>query len=404
MRTSHVRVWPLVCGGLVTGVAAQHVKQAAPIRGPIRDAGVYHVASGTWTRDDRAARGIAPRVCFNDDASSGLFGVMPSSETWFGTGRLPGTSDPSLPNVSTDVYWIDGFQIGYCNSEGPAGVAITLSAYEKLLSCVDPLGQPLAVQATLGGLPGSSAPGVQACWIVTIDLAGTTLVTPIAGEGGDEYDGVLDEDTGGIGFSFVSTAGGYAGPILAGDPRNFPYGDGTYYQNPTAPGSGLGIQDQFYLLDSTGALANGCYWFGGYFQGHPFASSWLRLFAEQEDQPCLSVCQSNPSSAGAGARIELGAIASGSWTFVAAPVPDQPGIFFHGPSSIRVPFGDGYLCAGGGIVRLLPPVVAVGHVAEVSVDITGLSGMRYFQYWFRDPAGGGASFNTSDAICCEFGG
>jgi hypothetical protein len=56
------------------------------------------------------------------------------------------------------------------------------------------------------------------------------------------------------------------------------------------------------------------------------------------------------------------------------------------------------------IVRLLPPVQGSEGVAHSTIDVRALSGTRYFQYWFRDPHGGGAFFNTSNAICCDFGG
>jgi hypothetical protein len=61
----------------------------------------------------------------------------------------------------------------------------------------------------------------------------------------------------------VQGTGGFNGPFLCGDPNNYPYGDGTYYQNPGAIGTGLGTLDQFWLNDTSGTYANGCYWFGG---------------------------------------------------------------------------------------------------------------------------------------------
>jgi len=117
---------------------------------------------------------------------------------------------------------------------------------------------------------------------------------------------------------------------------------------------------------------------------------------------CERVCQSTDTSLGMPATIEFKG-GDGSWgTFGAEPVPNQFGIFFYGSTQTRLPFGNGFLCTGGGIVRALPPVVATGNRAEATIDLTSLSGIRYFQYWFRDPAAGGAFFNTTDALCCDF--
>ena len=127
------------------------------------------------------------------------------------------------------------------------------------------------------------------------------------------------------------------------------------------------------------------------------------------------VCQANPSSCGAPAHISAEATTGGSGAVLiaandlvlfAAPVPDEFGIFFHGPNPIRVPFGDGFLCVGGGLHRLLPPVRpdAACGTATRPVDISGFSSgsTAYFQYWFRDPAAGGAAYNTTNALCVRF--
>jgi len=118
-------------------------------------------------------------------------------------------------------------------------------------------------------------------------------------------------------------------------------------------------------------------------------------------------CIAAPSSAGPGAEIALRGTtsrAANDLVLVAAPVPDQPGIFFAGSSRLQVPFGDGYLCAGGAIVRL-PVEVASGERLEHRVDFedptTALltAGSTWnFQAWYRDPAAGGAGFNLSDAL------
>jgi len=381
---------------------AQHAARVAPVDGLVRDAGVYHVATGTWTRSRAETAALGSLTIYRNDAFSGYFALHADSEIWFDTARIPGAGDPSLPGAIYDAYVVDGCEVGYCSSEGPAGVGARIECYEAMTSCIDPTRFPVLSSFTISGLPGSSAVGVRACWVVTLDLAGTSLVQVVRGDGGDGYDGELGRDSFGFSFSMTSTAGGYAGPLLAGDPRNFPYGDGTYYQNPSATGSGLGIQDQFYLIDTGGVLANGCYWFGS----APFVAWWLTLHGSPTVESCVPICASTPSSTGLPGRITTDVLGETIAHLVAEPVPDDVGIFCHAPTSTQVPFGDGYLCVGREVVRTFPPEVAAGGRAELELDVTGLVGRRYFQYWFRDPAtvgAGGAGFNLTDAVCCDFG-
>ena len=92
-------------------------------------------------------------------------------------------------------------------------------------------------------------------------------------------------------------------------------------------------------------------------------------------------------------------------TLMASGLPDQPGLFFHGTSIAQVPFGDGFRCVGLPIVRLNPPVVASGGMVSVDVDLfqEGIgAGLRYFQFWYRDPAASGAGFNLSDGRAINF--
>jgi len=115
-------------------------------------------------------------------------------------------------------------------------------------------------------------------------------------------------------------------------------------------------------------------------------------------------CTATPNSSGCPASITaLGetSVSANDLTLIATPVPDQPFIFFFGPNRIQVPFGNGFLCAGGGLTRILPPGAALGGGALRAVDLPSvglLPGPHSFQCWFRDPAGGGAAFNTSDAV------
>ena len=91
--------------------------------------------------------------------------------------------------------------------------------------------------------------------------------------------------------------------------------------------------------------------------------------------------------------------------------PGQFGIFFFGPDPIQIPFGNGFRCVGGGIVRFLPPIL-VGAAGEalLDLDVTAppasgaiVAGSLWnFQFWYRDPAAGGAAFNLSDGLSVRF--
>ena len=119
-------------------------------------------------------------------------------------------------------------------------------------------------------------------------------------------------------------------------------------------------------------------------------------------------CGASANSTGSPARIEAGGSnQAGSGNLLQLTgndVPNQPGIFFHGATQISAPFGNGTLCVGAPIVRLLPPVVGSGNTVTRTVDNAPfqVDQIRNFQYWFRDPMGGGSGFNTSDAVSVRF--
>jgi hypothetical protein len=80
-------------------------------------------------------------------------------------------------------------------------------------------------------------------------------------------------------------------------------------------------------------------------------------------------------------------------------------VFFHGASQAQLPFGNGFLCTTGGIVRG-EVIQAAGNSADYLYDNSSskrslsayVGATRNFQYWFRDPMGGGSLFNTSNAV------
>lgn len=91
-------------------------------------------------------------------------------------------------------------------------------------------------------------------------------------------------------------------------------------------------------------------------------------------------------------------------------IADGPGMLYYGSASAQVPFGSGYRCVGGSFVRLAPILFAnsVG-AATFPVDWTAApftqsafppapGALLFFQYWYRDVAGVGATFNLSNAL------
>jgi len=128
-------------------------------------------------------------------------------------------------------------------------------------------------------------------------------------------------------------------------------------------------------------------------------------------------CPLTPNSAGPGAAISAtgspSVLANDLVISVSGAVNDA-GVFFYGTGQGQIPFGNGNRCVTGTIVRLWPPSVAdaLGNNSRV-IDNThpGIAGSLApivdmatlnFQYWFRDPAGGGMGFNLSDAIEITF--
>ncbi len=119
-------------------------------------------------------------------------------------------------------------------------------------------------------------------------------------------------------------------------------------------------------------------------------------------------CTANANSTGSPADLSAaGSASSGASCLVltSTPVPNQSGIFFHGANPSQIPFGNGFMCTTGGIARG-SVVMGVGNAATYTYDnsvakqslATFVGSTRNFQHWFRDPAVGGAVFNTSNAI------
>lgn len=128
--------------------------------------------------------------------------------------------------------------------------------------------------------------------------------------------------------------------------------------------------------------------------------------ARLECDAVTSSCPTTPNSIGDGAVMKLTggqSLSANSMVLHALGSPaGQWGLFFHGPTSTSTPLGNGTLCLSGSLVRLAPVQVDPSGRASAPVDLSdlGLSAgdTRHFQWWYRDPAAGGAGYDFSDAL------
>jgi len=128
-------------------------------------------------------------------------------------------------------------------------------------------------------------------------------------------------------------------------------------------------------------------------------------------------CGTTPNSIGSGASIGFignGSLSANALTLLCTGlVPNKPGLFFYGPDQTAVLLGEGVRCVGGNLTRL--DVLNSGALGIVQ-DVLDLSSppfssgpgavaagdTRNFQFWYRDPDGGVAGYNLSDAVEVPF--
>lgn len=127
-------------------------------------------------------------------------------------------------------------------------------------------------------------------------------------------------------------------------------------------------------------------------------------------------CLANPNSTGAPAHLWASGSASLSGPGLVLEVvqcpPNTPGIFFFGGAPAQIAFGNGYRCIAAPITRMPPPAYTDGAgVATYAVQTSALvfgtlsvgpGDVRRFQYWYRNPAGGGPGFNLTEGLTVWF--
>ncbi len=97
-------------------------------------------------------------------------------------------------------------------------------------------------------------------------------------------------------------------------------------------------------------------------------------------------------------------------TLVTSDVPPgNSGLYFFGSNPVMAPFGDGFRCVGGAILRL--PLIAADSAGSATYDLSFAAfpetridpgSVWNFQLWYRDPAAGMSGFNLSNALEIQF--
>jgi len=397
------------------------------VTAPVRDAGVLHVGTNTWTRKASAASLGADTIY--DNTASGVYFAALSGDTLVDEGRLPSPSSPtnltSRPGCATS-YDIEGFQISYCTdrvSPDPFQVRF----YETYAPCSSMIGVPPTADILIAAVPGSPSGSTISCWTVTIDLgappAGDGLAFTMAADGDGTYASPANSNL--FGWSFRSTGSWpnqfMTGPMIAADVYLTSMYDGTRWDDPVnyaEDGTGMGTLDQFRI--EGGPTPPGCYFFGG----TPYMSLHLELYADAcvgstlatpycfgSTLPSPCPCGNWASNPGSGCRNSLGfgaqllgsgfaSLSSDTFTLQGSRMPSSaPTLYYQGTDRVNggsgIAFGDGLRCVIGSIARLR----AVNNDASGSSQVPGSSdpalsvmgqvsapGLRRYQAWYRNAA------------------
>ena len=213
-----------VAAALVAPSVAQSSSQvpsalaAEQVPGAIRHAGIYHVATGSWTRTGGAAANFGPDVIYSNTAPSGYFssaggagGFAPGS-TNFDEGMIPGLTNPDH-NANRSAYNVNCVEIGYCDINAAGTGGWELSFYGSYAPCSFNPTPDATIQAT--ALPAGG------CWTVAFDLSGGSEFCLEADGANGGFSGSTDLDSFGWSYRYIGTgAGAAAGFLLAGDPES----------------------------------------------------------------------------------------------------------------------------------------------------------------------------------------
>ena len=121
-----------------------------PITSPFKHAGVFHVATGTWTRNGALSNLTGPDTIYNNTCNTGYFVGTQIGEVFAHRSRVPTTAANGAPTTTNaaDItkndeapgcdtsYLVNGFQIVYCSSlVGPTTFDNDYAFASTYLSC-----------------------------------------------------------------------------------------------------------------------------------------------------------------------------------------------------------------------------------------------------------------------------
>jgi len=441
----------LVLGSLGSVAFGQQDMRArlGPIVAPIRHAGVYHVATGTWTRGASLEAAVRPSVVYDNTCAPVYWapqGHGPFSERWQHRSRVPSPSGPSTPSIQYPTgydeapgcatsYFIDGFEIAYCSSATHA-FGYRLEFAQHYDTCATAMLADVVLD--LAALPGGSAAGAQRCWVVDVDLQGSGQSFVLTADGDGTYTGPSTAEQFGCAWTMTDptiTLSDQTGPIIAGDftwtggPHSGPLApcrgtDGTIWGSSLgAPGTGM-ASNNFFRADPPTPLEYGCTYFGG----NPHADFFLKLFSSDTCPPSAMIPYCTPGRGGVracpcgnpptgphrgcdnyagtgGAELAAsGAASLANDTLVFTASGERPtalSVVFQGTSSLNsgVVSGQGVRCIAGRLKRLYSRNASGGSITApggsdptVSArsaalgDVIAAGERRLYAVVYRDPA------------------
>ncbi|MEM8710067.1 MAG: hypothetical protein AAGG01_03880 [Planctomycetota bacterium] len=441
--------WTLYPALLVLGASTSlaFTPQSSPqtlkptkVPGAIKNAGIYHVSTGQWTRTGDAVSNFGPDTIYNNTTLSGYFtdagglgGFAPGS-TNFDEGGVPTIDNTGYALADRTSYSVNCVDIGYCDINAGGTGGWNLRFYNSYAPCTLDVSPDVSLEIT--GLPANG------CWFLTLDLSGGNEFC-LEGDGGNGFDANPDLDSFGWSFTYAGTqptAGSQsAGFLLAGDPAStdpswvigsLPTdGTETYYGPPSLCGTGatgLITRDQWYLEDPNDVTNSGCYWFGGYranLSCSPpstvYTSYFMRIQADVGE--CTAgigspaYCASNPNSTGANSTIRFDgslSVAADDLLMTATLPANTFGFFITSQTRgfVANPAGSsGNICVAGQIGRFVGPgqVKNSGASGQISLDTAAAEwslgaiptsvgpyaaqagSTAHFQLWHRDVDGAG---------------
>lgn len=381
----------LACLGSLAHAQGVDLSQVHPLPTVPRHAGVFNLRTGRFAIAGGQAQTALVQTVYNNTCLGGGGYVGDADcEDRYDEGRVPS-------QVGTTHYPdhdLESIEIAYCTSAVTGTVDLDWELYDTQSglggagSCTfGSAGTPPVFTLGLTGfdssatgfpLPGSTALGAAACWIVGFST-GTANVCLTAGPtSADPFIFRFSQNN-----SPTQLGGGAAGTILAGDPVAGPAGCGTFGNPPCVDpstfaqcGNGLDTQDLFWVnIDNTpvggtppancaGASSGGtgCYWFGGY-PTNPYASLYLKL---EGDGSCTTptvvtaYCTAKVNSLGCTPTVSwsgfpvVASCATNAFNLTASNlVGNKNGLWFYGTNGLSgIAFQGGHLCIKPAIKRL----------------------------------------------------